>query len=260
MKGKTVIITGASSGVGEKLAFEVAKNGGVPILLARNFLKLKEISDSIYTQYGIQAKYYALDVSDVEAVEEVFSTIHQEIGTIDILVNNAGYGIFDSVMDASIEDIRGMLEVNVVGVIACTKAVLPKMLEQNKGHIIVVASQAAKVATPKSSGYAASKHAVLGFTNSLRMELASTNIHVSAVNPGPIETPFFDRADKTGTYVNNVKKHILSSDTVAQKMVQLMKKPKREVNLPFYLNIGSILYTLFPRLADRVAIKLLDKK
>lgn len=260
MKGKIVAITGASSGVGEKLALEVAKNGGIPILLARNVSKLKQLADCIEKQYDIQANYYALDVSDVKAVKEVFSTIRTEVGTIDILVNNAGFGVFDSVLDASMDDIKEMLEVNVLGVIACTKAVLPTMLEQNKGHIIVVASQAGKVATPKSSGYAASKHAVLGFTNSLRMELANTNIHVSAVNPGPIETPFFDRADKTGNYVNNVKKHILSSDFVAQKMVQLMKKPKREVNLPFYLNIGSILYTLFPRISDKVAIKLLDKK
>lgn len=260
LKNKHVVITGASSGVGEKLAYEVTKNGGIPILIARSLEKLAQIAKTIETNYGIQAKYYSLDVVDTYAVKQVFNRIYEEVGNIDILVNNAGYGIFDSVIDADLNDIRGMLEVNVIGVVACTKAVLPQMLEKNAGHIIVVASQAGKMATPKSGGYAASKHAVLGFTNSLRMELAGTNVRVSAVNPGPIETAFFDRADKTGNYVNSVKKYILSSDEVAQKMVDLMKKPKRELNLPVYLNWGSTLYNLFPNLADKFARKLFDKK
>lgn len=260
LKGKTVVITGASAGVGEKLAYEVAKNGGIPILIARSLEKLQHVAKNIETNFGIQPKYYRLDVADTYAVKQVFERIYDEVSTIDILVNNAGYGVFDSVIDADINDIKGMLDVNVIGVVACTKAVLPQMMASNAGHIIVVASQAGKMATPKSGGYAASKHAVLGFTNSLRMEVAGRNIHVSAVNPGPIETKFFDRADKTGNYVESVKNYILSPDEVAQKMVELMKKPKRELNLPFYLNWGSTLYNLFPNLADKFARKLFDKK
>ena len=99
------------------------------------------------------------------------------------------------------------------------------MLKENKGHIINIASQAGKLATPKSSGYSASKHAVLGFTNSLRMELAKTDIYVTAVNPGPIQTNFFSIADQSGNYEKS-----------AEKTVNIIGKPKREVNLPKWMN------------------------
>ncbi|WP_143521289.1 SDR family NAD(P)-dependent oxidoreductase, partial [Pseudomonas sp. 2995-1] len=91
--------------------------------------------------------------------------------------------VFDYVHTASIDQIKSMFDVNVFGSISCTKSVLPHMIEKGRGHIIFVASQAGKLATPKSSGYSATKHAVLGFANSLRMELSDTNIHVSTVNP-----------------------------------------------------------------------------
>lgn len=153
-----------------------------------------------------------------------------------------------------------MFEVNVIGLMACTKEVLPSMIERNEGHIINIASQSGKLATPKSSGYSATKHAVLGFTNSLRMELSKTNIYVSSVNPGPIETNFFHVADRSGNYVKNVKKFMLKPDDVAEKIVQLMIKPKRELNVPRWMNVGSVLYQLFPSIADKVAGNLLNKK
>ena len=134
------------------------------------------------------------------------------------------------------------------------------MIERNTGHIINIASQAGKLATPKSSGYAATKHAVLGFTNSLRMELAKTNIFISAVNPGPIETNFFNTADKSGNYVKSVKKFMLKSDYVAEKIIQLMIHPKRELNLPRWMNLGSVLYNLFPSISEKLTGRLLDKK
>ena len=183
LQGKIVVITGASSGIGEKIALKVAEMGARPILLARSNNKLNEICEVINTKTSEKSIYYQLDVSDYEQVKATFRKIHQEVGHIDILLNNAGFGIFDSFHEANFEDIEKMFEVNVLGLMACTKEVLPSMIERNTGHIINIASQAGKLATPKSSGYAATKHAVLGFTNSLRMELAETNISVSAVNP-----------------------------------------------------------------------------
>ena len=92
------------------------------------------------------------------------------------------------------------------------------------------------------------------------MELAKTNIQVSAVNPGPIETNFFSIADQSGNYVQNVKKYMLQSEWVADKIVQLMIVPKRELNLPRWMNIGSVLYTLLPSIAYKLAGNLLNKK
>ncbi|MCU9613798.1 SDR family oxidoreductase [Caldibacillus lycopersici] len=260
LKNKTIIITGASSGIGEKIAMKVANIGARPILVARSKEKLKAISNKINQQTAVDSLYYPLDISDRKQVKIVFAQILKEIGQVDILLNNAGFAIFDSFAEADLEDIEKMFQVNVLGLMACTKEVLPSMLERNSGHIINIASQAGKLATPKSSGYAATKHAVLGFTNSLRMELAKTNISVSSVNPGPIETTFFDIADKSGNYVKNVKKYMLQPENVAEKIVQLMIHPKRELNLPRWMNMGSVLYNLFPNIADRFVGNILNKK
>lgn len=264
MKGiltnKHVVITGASSGIGAQLAIKVAKHGGRPILLARSKEKLANLCNTIKAQTGIDCHYYQLDVSDFTQVKIVMETVVQEFGHIDILVNNAGFGVFETFSDADFTEITEMFAVNVLGLMACTKAVLPHMIERGSGHIINVASQAGKIATPKSSVYSATKHAVLGFTNSLRMELADQNIYVSAVNPGPIATNFFDRADKSRNYVKNVQKYMLESEVVADKMIELMMRPKRELNLPFWMNAGSIIYQLFPNLFEKVSKKFFHLK
>ncbi|MEW4283967.1 SDR family NAD(P)-dependent oxidoreductase [Priestia koreensis] len=260
LKNKVVVITGASSGIGEKVALKAAQLGAKPVLIARSVDKLVTLSDQIKEKFGTTCTYYQLDVGDFVKVTETFQRIIQEEKTIDILINNAGFGVFDTFYEANFSDIEKMFEVNVLGLMACTKAVLPFMMDHNSGHIINIASQAGKLATPKSSGYSASKHAVLGFTNSLRLELGKTNIAVSAVNPGPIETNFFNIADKSGTYVKNVQQFMLKSDYVADRIIGLMQKPKRELNLPRWMNMGSVLYNLFPRVADKLTGNILNRK
>jgi uncharacterized protein len=153
-----------------------------------------------------------------------------------------------------------MFEVNVVGLIACTSMVLPTMRERRFGHIINIASQAGKIATPKSSIYSATKHAVLGYSNSLRMELADHQVFVTTVNPGPIATNFFNIADEKGTYVKNVQKFMLQPEFVAGKVVDAMLTKTREINLPRWMNLGSIVYTLFPRAFERIGRKAFNKK
>ncbi len=118
-------------------------------------------------------------------------------------MNNAGYGIFAEAEKVEFVDVEGMFAVNVVGLIACTQEVIPFMCKRGSGHIINVASQAGKLATPKSSIYSSTKHAVLGYTNSLRMEMAQRGVFVTAVNPGPIRTEFFQIADPGGSYLQN---------------------------------------------------------
>ncbi|WP_068672645.1 SDR family oxidoreductase [Oceanobacillus sp. Castelsardo] len=257
---KKIVITGASSGIGEKIAIKTAEKGAHPVLLARSEMKLKAIAEKIKTETSVQPFYFKLDVSDRKEVERVFVEIYRTIGNIDVLINNAGFGVFDAFHVANLDDMEKMFQVNVIGLMNCTKQVIPNMIDRNTGHIVNIASQAGKLATPKTSGYAATKHAVLGFTNSLRLELTKTNIHVSAVNPGPIETNFFESADQSGTYVNNVKKYMLQSDVVAEKIVHLMERPKRELNIPYWMNLGSNLYNMFPRLADKLAGPFLNKK
>ncbi|WP_456274142.1 SDR family NAD(P)-dependent oxidoreductase [Bacillus sp. AK031] len=260
LKNKNVVITGASGGIGERIAIKAAEQGANVVLIARNAERLKEIGQTIEREYKVNAFIHSVDVSDFSSLPSVFQSIYREAGNVDVLVNNAGYGIFDEADEANFEDIKGMFDVNVLGLIACTKHVLPIMKKRKSGHIINIASQAGKLATPKSSAYSASKHAVLGFTNSLRMETASSNIFVTAVNPGPIATNFFNVADRSGTYEKNVERLMLNPDAVAEKIVGKMLTNTREINLPRWMNAGSVVYTLFPGIVEKLGKNAFFKK
>ncbi len=260
IQGCYVAITGASSGIGEKIAIECAKQGAHLVLLARREELLAKLSERIRNDYGVSCYYYSLDVQDLDSIQEVFTTIESDIGHIDILVNNAGFGIFNSVLHSTLDEMKNMFEVNVYGLIASTKMVLPTMMKRRKGHIINIASQAGKIATPKSSLYSASKHAVLGFTNSLRMEVKHHNVFITSVNPGPIKTNFFTIADKQGDYVKNVERWMLDPDKVARIIVNSMLTSRREINLPAWMNAGSTLYQIMPRLFEKLAGNAFFKK
>jgi uncharacterized protein len=260
LKGKNIIITGASGGIGAEIAKLCAAQGANLILLARSMDKLQQLQKDFYQNYRINVHIYKLDVSDTEKIQEVFTNIFEKIEQVDILVNNAGFGVFREAHIATAEEIKGMFDVNVVGLMTCTSMVLPKMRERHFGHIINIASQAGKIATPKSSVYSATKHAVLGYTNSLRMELHDYNVFVTSVNPGPIATNFFNIADEKGTYVKNVQKFMLEPEYVAQKIVDAMLTKTREINLPRWMSMGSVIYALFPRLFERIGRRAFNQK
>jgi short-subunit dehydrogenase len=260
LKDKNIVITGASGGIGAEIAKLCAESGANLVLLARSIDKLELLQKDLQQKYQVNVDVFQLDVSNTDQVQEVFKQIFAAIGRIDILVNNAGFGVFREAHAATIDEIKGMFNVNVVGLMACTSMVLPKMRERRFGHIINIASQAGKIATPKSSVYSASKHAVLGYTNALRMEAADYHIQVTSVNPGPIATNFFNIADEKGTYVKSVQKFMLKPEYVAEKVVDSMLTKTREINLPRWMNMGSVVYVLFPRLFERIGKRVLNKK
>lgn len=258
--GKNIVITGASGGIGAEVAKLCAGRGANLSLLARSIGKLEQLKTELEAQYSVKVFIHRLDVSNTDEIERVFHSIFEEMDSVDILVNNAGFGVFREAHEATIEEIKSMFEVNVVGLMACTSMVLPKMRNRRFGHIINIASQAGKIATPKSSVYSSTKHAVLGYSNSLRMELADHQVFVTTVNPGPIATNFFNIADEKGTYVKNVKKFMLQPDYVANKIVNVMLTNTREINLPRWMNLGSVVYALFPKAFERIGRKAFNKK
>lgn len=260
LQGKNIFITGASGGVGAEVARLCAKRGADLYLFARSLDKLEALKEELEQKFSGEVHVYRLDVSNTDEILRVFKEALDHAGHIDVLVNNAGFGVFRAAHEATIEEIKGMFNVNVVGLMTCTAVVLPKMKTQGSGHIINVASQAGKIATPKSSVYSATKHAVLGYTNSLRMEVADSNIFVTAINPGPIATNFFEIADEKGTYVKNVQRIMLKPDYVAEKIVGAMLTKRREINLPRWMNAGSIFYALFPNLFERLGKRAFNKK
>lgn len=260
LQDKIIVITGASGGLGKEIAIESAKRGARVVLLARRMEQLEFVRQMLSETYKIEAFAFQLDVTNPNKVKEVFNKIASEIGIVDVLVNNAGYGMFKEAVDTNVAEAKAMFDANVLGMMDCTVCVLPAMKQAHSGHIINIASQAGKMATPKSSLYSATKFAVLGYSNALRMELKKDHIFVTTVNPGPIATHFFDIADESGHYVKSIEKIMLKPEMVARKIVSAMLTPKREINLPGWMNFASILYYLFPRTTEWLGKRAFFKK
>ncbi|QJD88136.1 SDR family NAD(P)-dependent oxidoreductase [Cohnella herbarum] len=256
LRNKVVLITGASSGIGALVATMLAEKGAIPVLTARSRDKMLQLAASISGEHAV----YEMDVTSEEQVGSVVSQVVDRYGKIDVLLNNAGYGEFVSFADASLSHFEEMMDVNYMGTVRCTHAVLPYMLREGQGHIVNVASMAGKMATAKSTGYSATKHAVLGLTNALRQELRGTGVQVSAVNPGPIDTPFFERADPEGNYVRNIGWFMMSPDKVARTILSVIERRKPEVDLPWTASIGVKFMQVFPRIGEALFGRFMNKK
>lgn len=256
LNDQVIVITGASGGLGASMATEMIRRNAKVVIVARSEEKLKLLAATL----GERCSYYPMDVSSMEQIVFITEQIHSDHGKIDVWINNAGYGVFEKFVDSSLETIADMMDINYMGTVRCTKAVLPYMLEAGRGHIINVASLAGKIGTPKGSAYGATKHAVLGFTNSLRYELRDCGVIVTSINPGPIDTPFFQRADPSGGYVENIKWMMLTPEKVAIKVADAISSKKIEIDMPFIAAFGAKLLQLFPRLLNGISGKLLNKK
>ncbi|MCL1631891.1 SDR family oxidoreductase [Sporolactobacillus sp. CPB3-1] len=247
----TIVITGASSGLGGEMARLLAAKGACIVMLARNEQNLAEIRRQIAIEGG-HAYYYVLDITRPQEVRCVFKQIINRFNGIDILINCAGIGKFQSLSEMNDEIIDRMIDVNVRGMIHCSKAVLASMVPKKRGCIVNIASLAGIVTTPKSVVYGATKHAVIGFSDGLRLELEQDGIRVIVVNPGPIRTPFLSFADPSGSYVAHAGRYMLKPRAVAEKIVHAIEKNKRELRIPWYMGIGARLYQMLPVLFEKV--------
>ncbi|MFJ5768761.1 SDR family NAD(P)-dependent oxidoreductase [Psychrobacillus sp. NPDC093180] len=248
-KHKKVCITGATSGVGLLLAKKLQADGYEVWATGRNIAALGELN--LLGIHTIQADLTA---------EQSFEKLFEEMGTPDVVVHCAGVGTFAYLTDLDEVQMDQMLYVNVLAPMKLTKYFATKMKNKRKGHIIFVASQAGKVATPKASVYAASKHALIGFANAVRMELKEFGIEVSTINPGPIDTPFLDLADQAGNYRERLSKHLLTPEAVVSSIEKVIQHPVREIDLPSYMSITSKLYAVFPKVVETVGKRFFTKK
>ena len=243
---RTIIITGASGGLAQEMV-KLLPNDQL-ILLGRNKEKLAQL-------YGNHphVELIEIDITDDSALEALVADLYLRYGKIDVLINNAGYGIFEDFNKISDQDIHQMFEVNTFALMNLSRRLGARMKENRKGHIINIVSMAGLIATSKSSLYSATKYASIGFSNALRLELMPYGVYLTTVNPGPIRTAFFDQADPDGSYLKSVDRFLLEPDVVARKIVKTIGKNKRELNLPVLLNLAHKFYTLFPKLADKLA-------
>ncbi|WP_217970868.1 SDR family NAD(P)-dependent oxidoreductase [Streptococcus oralis] len=243
---RTIIITGASGGLAQEMV-KLLPNDQL-ILLGRNKEKLAQL----YAKHP-HVELIEIDITDDSALEALVADLYLRYGKIDVLINNAGYGIFEDFNKISDQDIHQMFEVNTFALMNLSRRLGAFMKERGKGHIINIVSMAGLIATGKSSLYSATKFAAIGFSNALRLELMPYGVYVTTVNPGPIRTGFFDQADPDGSYLKSVDRFLLEPDAVARKIVKTIGKNKRELNLPILLHLAHKFYTLFPKLADKLA-------
>lgn len=191
MKNKTVLVTGAGSGIGEACARKFASQGSNLILNGRNVDKLNKIKQEIESEYGVRACVLPFDVREREQMRAMMESLPGEWKNIDVLINNAGLVIgVDKEFEGNLDEWDIVIDTNIKGVLAMTRLVVPGMLERGAGHIINIGSIAGEAAYPGGSVYCATKAAVKALTDGLRIDLVDTPLRVTNVKPGMVETNF----------------------------------------------------------------------
>lgn len=223
---KTVLVTGASAGIGKTTAILLAQNGYNVYGAARRAEKMQDLKS-----YGI--KPISLDVAKDESIVACVNQILKEAGSIDVLVNNAGFGSSGAVEDVPMEDARYQLEVNVFGAARLIQLALPEMRENKYGKIINISSIGGKIAFPLAGWYHASKFALEALSDSLRMEVKQFGIDVIVIEPGGIKSEWADIA--------NEKMMRISGKTAYKEMVASAEKATANLNLPEPIVIAKLI-------------------
>jgi short-subunit dehydrogenase len=226
LSGKTVLITGAAAGIGREMALRFADEKANLILIDINKNKLDETA-KLAERRGVHVATYVCDMSDHKAVEKTAKLIKKS-SAVDVLVNNAGIVIGKAIADETYEEIKKTIDINLLGLIWMTKQFLPDMIARRSGYIVNIASAAGLLAVPRMGDYCATKFAVVGFTDSLRMEMKKYGhpIGITCVCPSVIDTGMF------AGFKAPMFNPILKPDYVAKKVVDAVKKEKSYVKIP----------------------------
>lgn len=240
MKQRIVLITGASSGIGKEIAKQLIERGDFPLLVARNWTALQRFKDDYQ-----QCEIFSCDVTDQQQVKQCISKIQSTFPQVDVLINNAGYGRFGNFLDLSIEEYEGMIQTNYLGAVRFTHALLPYMLKQGRGRIINISSIAGLSGSPNLAAYSASKFALIGFSESLRLEYAP-KIQIGVLCPGPVQTPFFQGDPLANYFPPLIARHQLTVKTVAKQAIALIDRPKLKI-IPRSLRWALKLREISPR-------------
>jgi len=257
-----IIITGASAGIGKELALQLAREGAWLSLAARNTKRLEEVAEQC-RKSGAKALVVPTDVSDKEQCRRLIEKTVQEYGRLDTLINNAGitmWALFEDIKDLSLPE--RIMQVNFFGSVYCTYYALPH-LKKSRGRIVAVASLTGKTGVPTRTIYAASKHAMAGFFDSLRIELADTGVAVTMIFPGFVSTDIRERAmngEGKPLQVSPLPEdEMMPVEECAGRIMKAMRERKREVVMTARGKIGVWLKLIAPGLVDKIARKAIEK-
>ncbi len=260
--GKVVIITGASSGIGKACAFEFAHNGATVVLAARQENELKKIEEEIKMQGG-DAMSVKTDVRNIEDCKMLITKTLEKYKKIDVLINNAGISMRASFDDLDLSVIKELMDTNFYGAVYCTKFALPYLLEQ-KGTIIGISSISGQTPLPGRTGYCASKYAIDGFFNTLRLENIKKGLNVLVVHPGFTSSNIRKAAlNKLGVPQNETPRDeskMMHPKEVARIIVKATLNRRRDLTLTLQGKLTVWLYRNFPRLTDRIIIHVMAKE
>lgn len=225
LKGACVWLTGASSGIGEALAYELARRGARVALTARRGDLLEEIVSKIRGEGG-EAWSFPGDVLNLDGMREVVDSIEKSIGPIDLAIPNAGTHLFTKPEEFNSAEYRSIMDLNFGGVLHCLEAVIPRMLARGRGHIAPVASLAGYRGLPRAAAYGASKSALIHFLESIRFHLKPKGLTITVVNPGFVKTPLTDKNDFYMPF-------LVSAEKAAKIICRGIERGRRTVAFPF---------------------------
>jgi len=248
---RVAIVTGASSGIGAATAEALARKGYAVALAARRRERLEEVARRCRDAGG-EGRAIVTDVADPARVDGLVAGVVEEFGRVDVMVNNAGYGVFARVHETPPEQMRAIFDVNFFAVFHGCRAAAPVMIRQGSGHIFNVSSVIGKRGTPFHGAYCATKFAVSGLTESMRVEMKPYGVRVTLVCPALTETEFFEhswRARKAGSSFRRFK-GLTPAPVVGRKIAATVGKPAPELVFTAGGKLLVWMAALFPRVAD----------
>lgn len=257
IKDKVAWVTGASSGIGEAVVYELINKGAKVVVSARRKEVLEEVRARSSQPENIMI--LPLDLADIKSFDSKVAEVLAHFGKIDILFNNGGISQRGMALETDLSVDRKIMEIDYFGTIALTKAVAPHMVDQKSGHFVVTSSLVGKFGSPWRSSYAAAKHALHGFFDSLRTELHEDNIKITMVCPGFIKTDVSVNAlgsdgNPTGE-MDNAQANGMSARECAQRIISAVEKDKLETVIGGTERFGVLLKRLFPGLFAKMILK-----
>jgi NAD(P)-dependent dehydrogenase (short-subunit alcohol dehydrogenase family) len=253
LQDATVVVTGASSGIGRATVEALAAAGATVVATARREAALRELAEQCTGAEGGVHPMPA-DVTDLEAVEELARETVGRFGRLDAWVNNAGVNQYGRFEEVPFDEWRRVIEVNLLGQAHGARAAIPYFREQGEGVLVNVSSVLAKVASPLQSAYVASKFGVRGLSDSLRQELQDVpGVHVANVMPGPIDTPLFQHAANHTGHRIKAPAPTVDATRVAAAILRVIVAPEDEVGVGLNTRLGLTGNRVAPRITDRVA-------